>query len=230
MSPRSAAKAELAAEERRREATVFEATWEATLAIIIALLLQLALPDNLVLGPRWVLPVMEAALLAPLLLTAPRRHSLESKWARRLAISLIALINVANVASLALLAYYLVSGGKAQGKALILYAIAIWLTNVILFSLWYWEVDRGGPGARTHAVQRHPDFLFPQMTKPELAPRGWRPRFLDYAYVSLTNAAAFSPTDTMPLTPLAKGLMGVQSIASLVTVALVAARAVNILS
>ena len=108
-------------------------------------------------------------------------------------------------------------------------AIQIWLTNVIVFGLWYWELDRGGPGARCRENHREPDFLFPQMSTPAAAPPSWAPRFLDYLYVAFTNATAFSPTDTLPLTAWAKVLMAIQSLASLLTVALVAARAVNIL-
>ncbi|MBV9547646.1 MAG: hypothetical protein JOY61_25010, partial [Chloroflexi bacterium] len=108
-------------------------------------------------------------------------------------------------------------------------AMQIWLTNVIVFGLWYWELDRGGPSARVRADHREPDFLFPQMITPAVAPADWYPRFWDYLYVAFTNATAFSPTDTMPLTVVAKSLMTIQSIVSLLTVALVAARAVNIL-
>jgi hypothetical protein len=140
------------------------------------------------------------------------------------------IVNLANLYSIVLLAYYLIHGGKAGGHELIVSSIAIWLTNVVIFGLWYWEIDRGGPGARTHPVQQPPEFLYPQMANPALASKSWRPTLLDYLYVSLTNATAFSPTDTMPLSPRAKGLMAVQSLASLMTVALVAARAVNILS
>jgi hypothetical protein len=118
---------------------------------------------------------------------------------------------------------------RSEGKPLILAAMQIWLTNVIVFGLWYWELDRGGPNARCHPHPRNPDFLFPQMGTPEVAPLGWTPRFLDYLYLAFTNATAFSPTDTMPLTVLAKTLMAAQSIASLITVSVVAARAVNIL-
>jgi hypothetical protein len=100
---------------------------------------------------------------------------------------------------------------------------------VLLFGLWYWEVDRGGPVARARQESGVPDFLFPQMTDPRWAPPGWGPKLIDYLYVSLTNATAFSPTDTMPLTATAKWLMSAQSVASLVTVGLVVARAVNIL-
>ena len=106
---------------------------------------------------------------------------------------------------------------------------AVWLTNVIVFALWYWEADRGGPAARANARHEYPDFLFAQMTAPEMAPRDWEPRFLDYLYLSFTNATAFSPTDTLPLSRWAKLTMMAQSAVSLVTVALVIARAVNIL-
>ncbi len=106
---------------------------------------------------------------------------------------------------------------------------AIWLTNVIVFGLWYWEFDRGGPVARANATRMYPDFLFVQMTSPHLAPPDWEPAFSDYLYLSFTNAAAFSPTDVMPLSRWAKMAMTMQAVISIVTVALVVARAVNIL-
>jgi hypothetical protein len=105
----------------------------------------------------------------------------------------------------------------------------LWATNVLLFSLWYWELDRGGPIAREQQKTAFPDFLFPQMIDPQFAPSDWRPMMLDYLYVSFTNATAFSPTDTMPLSRWAKLLMAVQSGTSLATLGLVVARAVNIL-
>ena len=112
---------------------------------------------------------------------------------------------------------------------LIFAAMQIWMTNVIVFGLWYWELDRGGPSARCRTSHREPDFLFPQMSTPAAAPPDWAPMFVDYLYVAFTNATAFSPTDTLPLTTWAKVLMAVQALASLLTVALVAGRAVNIL-
>ena len=105
----------------------------------------------------------------------------------------------------------------------------IWLTNVLIFGLWYWEADRGGPGQRAAGLDGPPDLLFPQMSDDRIEPEDWRPGFIDYLYVSLTNATAFSPTDTMPLSPTAKGIMGLQSLVSLVTIGLVISRAVNIL-
>ncbi|MGP0110062.1 MAG: hypothetical protein ACLPR9_14580 [Acidimicrobiales bacterium] len=118
---------------------------------------------------------------------------------------------------------------SAGGRTLVFASVPIWLTNVIVFGLWYWELDRGGVAARLRQNHRHPDFLFPQMSTPGSAP-GWTPDFMDYLYTSFTNATAFSPTDTMPLTAWAKLLMMIQSLASLLTVALVISRAVNILN
>ena len=207
-----------------------EARWPATIAIVAAIALYVTLPDSLLLGPRWILPVLEAAILVPLTVARPHRHPGESGPSRMAAIVLIALANIGNVASLGLLVHLLVNGLHIDGRTLILSAIVIYLTNVIIFGLWYWELDGGGPAARLAGRAEYPDFLFPQMNLPQHAPPGWRPTFIDYLYVSLTNATAFSPTDTMPLTRKAKSLMSVQCVASLLTVALVAGRAVNVLT
>jgi uncharacterized membrane protein len=143
--------------------------------------------------------------------------------------TLIAFITLANFIALGELLNALLNHTKAGGQSLVYASVPIWLTNVIVFGLWYWEMDRGGPAVRLRADHRQPDFLFPQMSTPRSAP-GWTPKFLDYLYTSFTNATAFSPTDTMPLTAAAKFLMMIQSLASLLTVALVVSRAVNILS
>ncbi|HEY8742246.1 MAG TPA: hypothetical protein VIU62_04060 [Chloroflexota bacterium] len=218
---------------------VSEPRWPASLAVLVAIGLYVTLPDRLTLGPNWVFPLLAILLLAPLSFVAPHRHGQEPSWQRAIAIGLIALINAANVGSLVLLIYALLHGTKAEGPQLLVAAIELWLTNVIVFALWYWEMDRGGPGARLRSSDGSdgdddPSFLFPQMQNPALGTTTktgvWRPGFVDYLYVAFTNATAFSPTDTMPLTPWAKMLMLVQSLASLLIVALVAARAVNILS
>jgi uncharacterized membrane protein len=204
--------------------------------VLVALVLYVTLPNRLTVGPTWLFPLLTILLLAPLSFVAPHRHGQEPSWQRAVAIGLIALINAANVASLVLLIYALLHGTKAEGRQLLVAAVELWLTNVIVFALWYWEMDRGGPGARLRpsAAQDDPSFLFPQMQNAALSSTAksgvWRPAFIDYLYVAFTNATAFSPTDTMPLTPWAKMLMLVQSLASLLIVALVAARAVNILS
>jgi uncharacterized membrane protein len=143
---------------------------------------------------------------------------------------LIATISAANAWSLGRLVTHLLQGTEAgDATRLLLTGGAIWLTNVLVFALWYWELDRGGPVGRAHAVRTYPDFLFPQMQSPALAPEEWEPGFVDYLYLSFTNAAAFSPTDVLPLSRWAKLTMLVQSAVSLATVALVVARAVNTL-
>lgn len=208
-----------------------EPFWPAQLAVLAAVLLYVVLPKQLALGPVWVVPALELALLFPLAIFGRRRHPGEQKWLRAVAIVLIALVNAANIGSLVLLVRALLQNmTRASGEQLIFASVGIWLTNVIVFGLWYWELDRGGPRQRPLLKHAQPDFLFPQMVNPGCAPAEWSPKFMDYLFVSFTNATAFSPTDTMPLTAWAKGLMAVQALASLLTVALVAARAVNILS
>ncbi len=213
----------------RKAAT--ESRWPAALALLSAVVLYVTLPDHLTLGPPWLLAIVELALIVPIVAVFPRRTYDEPTWLRYGAIVLIAIINAANVASLVFLVHFLLTGGpKATGIELLLSSVEVWLTNIIVFALWYWELDRGGPTARLLPSERPPDFLFPQIISPSTAPADWRPHFLDYFYVAFTNATAFSPTDTMPLTLAAKMLMAIQSLTSLLTVALVAARAVNILS
>jgi hypothetical protein len=204
--------------------------WPAQLAVLAAIALHVSLPDSLILGPRWLLPGLEAALLLGLVVTTPRRSKLESRRTRGAAVLLVALVSSTNLVSLGFLVHLLVSGAGASGRELILSAIQIWLTNVLIFGLWFWELDRGGPGRRSREADatRMADFLFPQMSSPSSA-SSWKPGFVDYLYVSFTNAAAFSPTDAMPLTGRAKALMLIEALGSLVTIALVAGRAVNLL-
>jgi uncharacterized membrane protein len=204
--------------------------WEPQLVVACTIALQLSLSNEVTLGPTWLLPAMEGALLIGLVIVSPRPRARHSPLRRRVAIGMIAFVSAANVVSLVMLSHQLLHGGKENGHQLILSGIVLWCTNVLLFGLWYWETDRGGPVAREKGERDFPDFLFPQMTDPQWAPKDWMPRLVDYLYVSLTNATAFSPTDTMPLTATAKWLMGAQSLVALVTVGLVVARAVNILS
>jgi uncharacterized membrane protein len=208
-----------------------EPRWPALCAVAVAIALQLVLPDRLIqgLGNRALIPALEGALIVILLVVNPGHITREQSRLRAIGLVLIALITVANVVSLIELIHALLYGSKAGGRSLVYASVPIWLTNVLVFGLWYWELDRGGPAARQLQHHRQPDFLFPQMSTPAAAPR-WTPGFLDYLYTSFTNATAFSPTDTMPLTAWAKMLMMAQSLASLITVAVVISRAVNILS
>jgi hypothetical protein len=207
-----------------------EPYWPAQVTVLAALLLQVTLPHRLTVGPVWLLPSLEGALLLGLAMTTPRRHHDDNPARRRVALGLIALVNTANAVSLYLLAHELLNKHVTNGHELIVSGVVIWLTNVLIFGLWYWEIDRGGPGRRAHDGGGPADFLFSQMGDAmPFVPIDWMPRFVDYLYLSLTSATAFSPTDTLPISPHAKTLMGVQGLVSLVTLGLVISRAVNIL-
>src|SRR5712692_8743068 len=162
--------------------------------------------------------------------STPTRHRDQSPRRRAFVIGLLALVSFTTSVSLILLTHFLLQGGKAAGHPLVVAGIVLWATNVLVFSIWFWELDRGGPSMRCHHGDLPPpDFYFPQMAEPELAP-GWKPGFMDYLYTSFTNSTAFSPTDTMPWTTMAKCLMALQSAIALTTLALVVSRAVNILA
>jgi uncharacterized membrane protein len=206
-----------------------ESFWPAQLTIAATIVVQFALPERLTVGPRWLIPGLEGVALVGLSLATPRQLVHEHRTRRTVAILLTAFVSGANVASLVQLTHYLLHHDVTQGSQLIGSGVLIWLTNFLIFALWYWEIDRGGPGMRAAGHDGPPDFLFPQMTDDRIEPREWRPRFIDYLYVSLTNNTAFSPTDTMPLTPMAKVVMGIQAVVSLVTIGLIVSRAVNIL-
>lgn len=214
-----------------RRRTEGETRWPVAIVTAFGIGMQVALPGRLVLlHPVWVLPAVQGVLLVALVLANPHRINKASPVVRALGLIVAALLSLANGWSVALLAYDIVHGtqGKTAGPLLIT-GVSIWLTNVVAFALWYWEFDRGGPVARALGTHPYPDFQFPQMTAPDMAPPHWEPAFADYLYVAFTNASAFSPTDTMPMSRWAKMLMTVQSIVSIVTVVLVVARAVNIL-
>ncbi len=215
-----------------------EPFWDAQAAIAVVLVLYALLPERLSLGPRWAVPALCGVLLAALAYATPWRADTPpaaSATRRRLAIAVVAAVSAVNLAALVELVGDLISANGLTGRTLLGAAATLWLAQVLVFAVLYWEVDRGGPVVRSDAtaVAGHlPDFFFPQMD-PDVygvqSPRGWMPGFVDYLYLSCTNATAFSPTDTMPFTPTAKLLMLTQSVGSFVTVALVAARAVNIL-
>ena len=206
-----------------------EPFWPAQLTVLVAIGIQLLLPARLTVGPSWLIPGLEGALLVGLFFATPRQLEREHPRRRRVALGLTAFVSAANVFSLGALTHFLLHHNVANGRELIISGMLIWLTNFLIFALWYWEVDRGGPGKRAAAHDGPPDFLFPQMSDDRIEPIGWRPSFIDYFYVSLTNATAFSPTDTMPLTPMAKSIMAAQSLVSLITIGLIVSRAVNIL-
>jgi len=216
-----------------RRRTQGELRWPVTLTTAAGIALQVAVPDKLVLvRPTWIFPAAQGALLIVLVSANPHRIDRQSTVMRSLSLVLAAMLSLANGWSVARLAVGITQGtmGQKPGQLLITGGV-IWLTNVVAFALWYWEFDRGGPVARALNLKdnRYPDFQFPQMTSPEMAPPDWEAAFVDYLYVAFTNATAFSPTDVLPMSRWAKAAMTVQSLISIVTVALVVSRAVNIL-
>ena len=212
-----------------------ESRWPVFLALITAMALQLAIPSQYTVVPRWPLVSMELLLLVVLTVINPVRMTRSTQLGHVATLVLLAAITLDNAASAVVLDYRIVTGQVSNSPAVLLGSGgAIFLTNIIVFGIWYWETDLGGPfgraGVQTRTLKdRYPDFLVPQTDKPELAPKNWEPRFLDYLYVSFTNVVAFSPTDTMPLTRRAKAMMAVQSTVSVSTLALVIARAINVL-
>jgi hypothetical protein len=176
-------------------------------------------------------PFVEVVLLGVLIARDPGRIDRRATGLRIVSIVVVGLLAVDALAATIHLITVLIQGGtltKSAGPLLAAGGI-VWTSNVIVFSLLYWELDRGGAAARAHDPTRLPDLAFPQQLSPEIAPPGWQPQFIDYLYLGLTCSTAFSPTDVMPLTPWAKIAMGCQSLIALVVVGLVVARAVNIL-
>jgi hypothetical protein len=208
-------------------------------ATLLAAALYALLPGTLIVGPRLVIPSLEIALLAVLVAVNPIRMSRSTRWSRQTSLALIGLIATTNMVALVVLLRELASVGSGQSVTLLLAAGQVWLTNVIVFGLAYWELDRGGPVTRTYARRidlPNADFRFSQdenlQTVVEVKAGSsevadWVPTFLDYLYVSLTNSSAFSPTDTMPLSSRVKILMGLQATAALATSVLVIAKGVG---
>jgi uncharacterized membrane protein len=205
-----------------------EHRWQMGVAVVVAIGLQVSLPAHLAVAPRYVVPAIEGAILLALFVAGPPRLVRHSTGLHATALALVGLVSADTAASAGLLVREIVTGTADSAPRLLLQGVAIWLTNVIAFGLWYWQFDRGGPVARAQATRKHPDLLFPQMQQPDIAAPDWEPTFFDYLYTSFTNATAFSPTDTMPLSRWAKAMFLLQSAISLVTVALVISRAVNI--
>jgi hypothetical protein len=220
-----------------------EPRWPVALALVAAIVLYALLPGKLLLGPRLLIPIVEAVLAVVVIATNPIRLTRETRFTRLASLVLTGLIIVTNLTSLGLLIHQLVTAQAGEAGPLLLAALQIWATNVVAFALLLWDLDRGGPVRRATVSAREDiplaDLRFSQDenrdTVTEVAAGSsvtadWMPTFVDYFYVSLTNSSAFSPTDTMPLTSRAKLLMGLEATAALITSLLVIARAVGALN
>ncbi|TRZ86161.1 MAG: hypothetical protein D4R83_05110 [Streptomycetaceae bacterium] len=206
-----------------------EHRWPISIIVLLVITLQYVLPVSLSLPFQGYICILEAVLLGAVFIINPRRISQHIPTTRTLGLLLVVVMSLSNTGSAVKLIDAIITRGVTDAKSLFLSGGSIWLTNVVVFALWFWELDRGGPGKRAQATHPYPDFIFPQMSDPRYAPKEWHPKFFDYLYTSFTNASAFSPTDVMPLTRWAKLLMLFQSMTALLIVGLVIARAVNIL-
>ena len=209
-----------------------ERRWPSVAAVLFALALTLVRPEELRVTPAWLLPTVEGILLVVLIVRDPGRIDRRSSLLRGVSLCVVALLVLDAIGATVHLVSVLISGGAVTSSATTLLAagVIVWSSNVIAFSLLYWELDNGGAAARAHGMPRTPDLAFPQQLNEEIAPPGWRPQFLDYLYLGITASTAFSPTDVMPLAAWAKIGMAVQSLVSLTVLGLVVARAVNVLS
>ena len=214
------------------QAPRFESRWPVALAILVVLFLLAVLPERVRLFPVWFTYGIGIAVLVPI--AAVGLTAAKARWLRveRTGVLLFFVVKVAaNLASLAYLIDVMVSrSAQIGGLQLLTSSTAVWINNVLVFSLLYWQIDRGGPEARVDYAGTRPDWLFPQEGAPaEDVPPGWRPAFVDYLYLGYSTATAFSTTDAMPLTPRAKLLMMLESTISLTTIVVVGSRAINIL-
>jgi len=202
------------------------------LAVLGAAGLRAALPDELRDGDaRWAFAVIVVVLLAVLVIGDPGRIDRDSAWLRVMTGTLIGLISAVNAAAAVRLVAGIIHVATFSTDANVLLASggAVWLSSVITFGLWYWDLDRVGAAARARGSGHQPAFIFPEMTNAQYMAPGWYPKFLDYLYLSFTTAAAFSPTDVSAIRPWAKLMMMAEEAISLLVAILVVARAVNIL-
>lgn len=218
-----------------------EPRWPMAVAVFAAIALQVVTPRHGRVSFWWVFPLLEAILLVIVILRDPGRIDRRTRQARRSTIVLISIMTVGTTFGVMLLTFDILGlhipflptinfpATSNLATDLLGRGAAVWFTNIIVFSLWFWELDRGGPAERAADSGVPPSFAFPENAMPEFAVEGWRPRYPDYLYLAFTNATAFSPTDTLPVRTWAKMAMLVQSVVSLVTAILVIARAINAL-
>jgi hypothetical protein len=198
--------------------------------LIVAMALPFLLPPKYALGPKWIVPVIEAGLLVALVVADPGRIDRRSTVVRVLSLGLVVILVAGAAAATIRLVIDLIRGGPETSSPAQLLRVGsvVWVYVVITFSFLYWELDGGGPEARTRATPKFPDLAFPEHLNPHVARPGWRPEFFDYLYLGFTDSTAFSPTDVMPMSHWAKLTMAIQATSSLIILGLVIARAVNI--
>ena len=214
--------------------------WPAFIAIIVMLIIYGVTPENMV--PRAIMISIAAVIFVVLVLLNPVRTGAQSTAARWLAVILALILMVSNLVDVVFIVRDLIAG-RGLGPVILLEAFEVWAANIIAFSIVYWEIDRGGPVARATLKRSQlpaADFKFPQDDERAAAVEvskdsstskaNWRPGYIDYLYMALTNMMAFTPNDVVPLTARAKIFMGIQGLSGFVILALVIGRSVNILA
>lgn len=205
------------------ERTGVVSRWAALIGTVVIGLFYFALPERLTFGPSWLLLAVEAVVILPLLLIRRSNHPLAPRTIRILALVLLGAVTAGLACSIALLILNL---SAEKGSSLLRNAALLWGTNILVFALWYWEIDGGGPVKRHHSGHKAADFMFPQQVDGNTS--GWVALFVDYLFLAFTGATALSPADTFPLTRQAKLLMMIEAMLSMIIIVLLAARAVNI--
>jgi hypothetical protein len=206
--------------------------WPVAVAVVGVAALHVALPARYRVQPAWVVPVALILPLAALIIGDPGRIDRQKRWLRILTGILIAFITLANLLAAGRLVVDILTNNKLYANnagGLLAAGGVIWVTNVIAFALWYWDLDRGGAAARAHPPGRPPAFVFPEMQQAGYVAPTWMPRFIDYLFLAFWTATAVSPTDTVAIKPWAKLLMMLEAAGSIALAALVIARAINIL-
>ncbi len=216
----------------RRAPRAGEQRWPMALAVLATGGLRAVLPPQIRTGDaRWLFLVVVGGLLLLLIIGDPGRIDRQSQWLRVLTGTLIGFISLVNAGAAVRLVANIISGAHftTNANVLLVSGGAVWLTNVIAFGLWYWDLDRGGAASRARGPGGQPAFVFPEMANSQYVEAGWYPRFIDYLHLSFTTATAFSPADVSAIRPWAKLMMMAEEAISLVVALLVVARAVNIL-
>ena len=206
--------------------------WPVALAIVVAAGLHVALPARYRVQPVWVVPVVLLGLLAVLIAGDPGRIDRQKPWLRLVLGITIAFITVATMLAAVRLVVDILTNNKLFADhpgGLLAAGAIVWVTNIIAFGLWYWDLDRGGAAARAHHPDRNPAFVFPEMLHHDYVPATWVPQFVDYLSLSFWTSTAVSPTDISAIKPWAKLMMMLEAGCSIVLVALVIARAINVL-
>src|SRR5215831_643908 len=206
--------------------------WPVALAIIVVAGLHVILPARYRVQPAWVVPAVLLTMLAVLIAADPGRIDRQKRWLRAVTGTVIAFITLANLFAAVRLVVDILTNNdlyKSNPGALLAVGGVIWVTNVVAFALWYWDLDRGGAAARAHHPDRDPAFVFPEMQHSEYVAAGWVPQFVDYLSLGFWTATAVSPTDISAIKPWAKLLMMLEAAGSVALAVLVVSRAINIL-